>query len=781
MSSASDSDDAFVLPRGYDPDRRMTLDEELAREARAMARFLDFDGDKLPTWKATPSYDGVDTWSQASIGRLNSLRIPKTSRSPVPDLGLYSLGNPERLDPGFASMSTKFARGDGHIFLSNASGTGKTRLVAETLLQHWGLYLTCSAGSVLNTYGSTDLPKLLISLKPDLIGGPRLAEPIQLTTRASLSRAGAARLSSNRTLTRSAFESLVLARLLILKEFRALCAQRGVSDELARRKWTILQLRPLEVIDTDPFYNIFDAVQELDPAEIRQRLTAVLGDDRTQVSHVVVDQAHVSLTMFRHAFVARDDATKTYRHAPVLHEIVRCLADCLPASTLVISSSQEDTRLVSDALLASGAANKDIRHFYALRTLNSLAACTSYIRHFFADEVSDEDCRTAYAWTRGRFKFISLLVTYTLLFGAQNFVPSLHAMLFTFGSYEHPGAVSLHRHFDFKRDPVLPVRFSDLDDSPVRMDMRTAVMAFSLQRVQVPPMDGTATVSIGAALYEQSQDLRCTARVFEPLILLRLAHWVRTSAQGGLHGVIRHKLEDDAFDIQAASFLYGLPSAIWDALASDRDALDGWLDFPGLRPTWTRHSASIVLPRFRQRRRPFLPLQDPPTSLFRIVDTPADVLDWLDHADKPFLIPDEDFGAELLFMLHLHGGAQVLVLVHTRFSETKRARRDSRVVPTRPDELYKNSPDNHRKLMDMLAKLPPLPLGSRKRARGSDTTKERYAQLPLLRLLCFAQPWRVDEAYDPPVASLNFRRMLQLPPPEEIKLADVEKRILDSV
>lgn len=73
----------------------------------------------------------------------------------------------------------------------------------------------------------------------------------------------------------------------------------------------------------------------------------------------------------------------------------------------------------------------------------------------------------------------------------------------------------------------------------------------------------------------------------------------------------------------------------------------------------------------------------------------------------------------------------------------------------------------------MLAEFPPLPLGSRKRSRT-----ERHARFPVLRLLCFRQPWR-DEAYDPPVAMVDFARLLELQPPQELELSDVERCILD--
>ncbi|KZV97340.1 hypothetical protein EXIGLDRAFT_731045 [Exidia glandulosa HHB12029] len=289
--------------------------------------------------------------------------------------------------------------------------------------------------------------------------------------------------------------------------------------------------------------------------------------------------------------------------------------------------------------------------------------------------------------------------------------------------------------------------------------------------------DRVSIVSLNAAFFDNDSAIR----VLEPIVMLRLAHWLQTSKVAGIHGVIRRKLEDDTFSLTDAAFYHGLVALVWETLRSE--PLDRWLNFPGLRPSWTQHGAALILPRFRQRRQPFAAYNRNyrSGSLLGFANSSDDVFTWLNNASRPFLIPDEGFGAELLFMLDLQNGNQVLAIVHTHFSDWKRKRRDLRVVPVRPDELYKNSPENSQRLMGILSKLPPLPIGSRKRARASDTPKDRYARLPLLRLLWFAEPWRVREAYDPPVASVNFRHLLELPAPVEFRLGDLERTILESV
>lgn len=85
-------------------------------------------------------------------------------------------------------------------------------------------------------------------------------------------------------------------------------------------------------------------------------------------------------------------------------------------------------------------------------------------------------------------------------------------------------------------------------------------------------------------------------------------------------------------------------------------------------------------------------------------------------------------------------------------------------------------------LLETLARFPPLPVGhpSRKRLRGVDQTATRNARFPVLRLLCFRQPWRSHQAYNPPVASINFRSLLSLARPQEFVFSDLEQSILNS-
>ncbi|KZW01020.1 hypothetical protein EXIGLDRAFT_720066 [Exidia glandulosa HHB12029] len=736
-----------------------------------MATFLDTAQEHLfPTWDPQPEYEGLASWSAEDINRLRGLSIPENTRSATPDLGMYALGRLEILDPSFPDTLRDFVNDKGHIFLSDTSGSGKTRLVTEVLDRYGGLYFTCSAGTSLNTHGSVDLVTALADIRTQAVYGSGLFEDIDLSKR--MSRRAKTQLVHNQRHVRLIFERLILSRLLLFNEFCILSRARGFADEWARRVWVWLQLRPHATLQHDCFYSIYCAVERLGEDEVTRRLESALETCGSTISHVVIDEADIALNSFTNAF-----STSTYdipRHAPIFRELIKCLADHFPKQRLVVSSAQLDLPLMIDALADSRTTTKSVRHFGGLPTLASVGRCADYLGHFFPGAFSSEEYRLVYAWTRGRIRFLALLTTYILLYGAQNMMQCLDAMLAVLADRHPPGAkAQLAEHHDFRRESVVPLLdYKDMDWSDACVSLRKSVIDYALYGRTEPEATHCASlVSLNAAHFLDSG----AAVVSEPIILHRLARWVQSSTRASIFGLIRCKLEDNTFDLNEAAFVEGFAAVLWSAFnAFDVSAC---FDFPGLRPDWVHHRASLVLPCFRRRRRPFAPLTARPESLLSVAETSDDVFKWLNDASRPFLVPDEDFGAELLFMLDLHGDAQALVTVHTKFSEAKRTRRDLRAVPPRPHEFYKKSPEDNQRLMDILAKLPPLPIGSRKRTRGSDATKVRHARLPLLRLLCFTEPWRSHEAYDPPVASVNFGRLLQLPPPVEFNMSDVENRI----
>ncbi|KZV84287.1 hypothetical protein EXIGLDRAFT_727445 [Exidia glandulosa HHB12029] len=127
----------------------------------------------LPVWNPDPTL-----YTASDRQRLVDLHIPTvftTHDELYPDLNLYALGNLEVLDPEFTSRFDDFVSGDSHIALVNTSGSGKTRLLFETVHRRWGLYFNSSYEGVSNPLGSFDWTSSINRLKFKSRGPQRTA------------------------------------------------------------------------------------------------------------------------------------------------------------------------------------------------------------------------------------------------------------------------------------------------------------------------------------------------------------------------------------------------------------------------------------------------------------------------------------------------------------------------------------------------------------------------------------------------------------------------------
>lgn len=328
-------------------------------------------------------------------------------------MSLYALGSPEILDPTLPARADDLVSGDTHTcasfrefsgtissfccrFIANASGTGKTRLLSATLSRHWGLYFTFSLGTVLTTVGSSDLATAISSIKMQIVHGTGLHVPVAVGKR--LSKASSEQLTNNRRVARAILERLLLARLLLFKRFLTACERLRIPEEDARYRWLLMQMRPDLVMSSDPFQSVFLQIEHDSDASISTRLEAALKDCDQKISVIAVDEVHVGMAKFKTAFATGDHEA----HAPIFRELVTCLGDHFPKKRFAFSGHRLDLDLVTDALRYSDAENKSLRHVYDFGTVDSLQRCSDLVRHFFADGISEDDCRTIYTWLRGR-------------------------------------------------------------------------------------------------------------------------------------------------------------------------------------------------------------------------------------------------------------------------------------------------------------------------------------------------------------------------------------------
>ncbi|KZW01004.1 hypothetical protein EXIGLDRAFT_830417 [Exidia glandulosa HHB12029] len=745
-----------------------SLDQVVAIHTSKIAKFLQSEI-PLAIWAPETKFAGSTAWDIKSINRIIELGIPRMPDKGIPDMVLHALGRTDTLDATFSARLDDVLGGDEHIFIANAAGTGKTRLLAEVLLRVWGLYFTFSLGTVLNTYGSSDLVREVSSIGTQELFGSGLYTFLPASSR--MSRAALRKLAHNRVLARRLFQRLLLARLLVFNDFCVLCQQHNIPDRDARYRWLLLQFRPEEVVRADPLRDILVALQDESDEEVSGRIATLCQGTCAKLRFIAVDDMQVGMSRARFAFASKDHL----RNAPLVRELLLVVCDSLPQSRLLLSGRRLDLDMVEEALSASQAVVKNVRHVYDLGSVDSEAHCTAYLQHFFARAITAADCHNVYSWTRGRHGYLALLTSYLLVFGVRHLRRVLDSMIVRLTGHERP-ASSLQANWFF-HNVKLVMDDKDLEGSSATLDLRRATLDYALHgRQSTFTTHSRDLVGISAATFSSSSE----ACISEPIVMARLTQWLTTSTTASLHGVITRKLEDNTLVVDDAAFICGLAPALWDALSGGM-TLQDLFDFPGHKPIWASHAAAFALPQLTQRRNHFKLLDArPPEGLIRSATSPQDVLDWLHTGSHPFIIPDVDFGADLLFVMQIHSQGYILVCVHTKFMEPVRGRRDLRAVPRDPGTFYNNVPEAQERFLSALNKFPQLQLGSRKRARGAEDPLARYARFPTLSLLCFKEPWRANESYDPPVASVNFTRLLQLRRPVEVDIAAVASRIMGS-
>lgn len=270
----------------------------------------------------------------------------------------------------------------------NTSGSGKTRLVLETLYHHWGIYFTPTTDAFGNPYGSSDLHDALMFFDTSA----RLLPPIE----PHASEDWLDDLSLNQERMAKEIIPLVLARLMILDEFLSCSRASGLSDEDARVKWLWMQLRPKDCIGIDLFQYVSADVRAWSHSEMETLRQSLLEKHPDKLAFVAVDEAQM-LGKLNYPFFASTD----YQHyQPLLREILVYIVITLPSARLIVSGTKVDAFAVTDALEYSSI--KVVRPFCDLGGFDSLDRVTAYMRHYLGTSFDAAHCVLAHRWFHGR-------------------------------------------------------------------------------------------------------------------------------------------------------------------------------------------------------------------------------------------------------------------------------------------------------------------------------------------------------------------------------------------
>ncbi|KZW01018.1 hypothetical protein EXIGLDRAFT_830425 [Exidia glandulosa HHB12029] len=739
----------------------VTIDTILRDFMSRVSTFLHAPID-LPMWQPPKTWTPFRERDPEDIRRAGALSMPTIRpTSQTPDMLLCALGGMHILDPDYPSRLEDFLSGDQHIYLCNASGTGKTRLLFESLSQKWGIYLTCYHDHRSDPYGSGDLHQALSGLNWDSATRRLLCD---IPLRGPGSRHASVALDLNRRRAANVLRRVLLARLLVFDHFIAAVDQLGIPDDVARRKWFILQVRPDVTSGRDIFLDLWDLISNLSDLEVLDRISALRVTNRTKLAFVAVDEAQVALKMNPRAFVVYSHVR---RHAAALREIVFGLADEFPAARIIVSGTQLDMDVMRDAIAASRAIVKGVRHFYNLGAFRTERRVHDYISHFLGPSTADEVALLIYQWLRGRHRLLANLVTYTLMTGVARVINVLDTFIhqmtgFVRSDAARRGIMHIGRIFDHAW--LENFAFSHL--------LRQALLSFIRTSA---PSSFTAhagdLVSVGAALFCGPEP---HAKIFEPLIFLALSFWLQTSSRFSATAIVRRCMAGDDprnDEIHDAYVLEAVASCMQRLATLPDFRLKGHLRFSGPEPSWARERATLVLPRIRGERLEFDPLSTTRLSSPLVAHDSNDVHEWFRSASHAFLLPDSKFGASIICFFQLEESGTVFAACF-HLPSVRSSRRDKRFVPCDPAHFYRTLRSSAAWLQALLAQLPTLPLPSDRSSRHGLESPTRHARFSVLHILCFVDAFS-DEPHDPPISSLMLSEMALRTLPDEVQFDDV--------
>ncbi|KAK7030273.1 hypothetical protein VNI00_014290 [Paramarasmius palmivorus] len=258
---------------------------------------------------------------------IKSLQIPLTQVDPVPrlpDLAVHNLGS-FREDPVLLNRIQNIFRDTSNTFLVNVAGSGKSRLLYEGLCIRWGLFFSAHQAPHVKPLTICDLHCLVYDCNWEAV---KPLEEHDGWTRSLPQEGYTFALETNIKIAHRCFSQVLLARLLVLREFmRNVGSGRGLE-----KSWLEMQLHQP---DERPIESLLAALQRV-PVDDRiineaiayhlAEIFATLDIPAGERFYIVLDQAEAVTHQwywFSHHHAFRDQARdgETY---PILKEILRC-------------------------------------------------------------------------------------------------------------------------------------------------------------------------------------------------------------------------------------------------------------------------------------------------------------------------------------------------------------------------------------------------------------------------------------------------------------------------
>ncbi|KAJ7137643.1 hypothetical protein C8R46DRAFT_1014362 [Mycena filopes] len=698
-----------------------------------------------------------------------------------PDLLLHPLGS-FATDPALRAELDEIFLPDaeGHTFVVNTSGAGKTRLMFEGLCLHWGLYFAAVVDS--SSIGSFDVGNTIHHYVPETPGFVTNLSTASGPTQYVLS------LRHNRRIAEMRFCEVLLARLIIFRLFIEIIKDR--TDVVEPKKlWLLLQIRPRRAgfSGGDFFDRLVQELRNSPPLWVRKQVTEHMDAIRswchgpgygTAPFFLVLDEAQHAARNHFSAFRSQKEES-VYR--PILREIVHAWVISFFRALglwMVISGTGIDMDVIEKVLASAVFKPDDYRSRSNQAAFATKLAHETFIRQYIPHRILATPSGIALLermlyWLHGRHRFTTAFLSELL---AQRF-QSPHRLLNSFvkrytgitptdgeswveeSGGEWPEALQLNT-FDFSKLAQYPEM-----ETTIRNTVSNSRIRSGYSKHLTP--DERLFVEYGFARYVEH---RTDKVVFdEPLVLLA------AETELGRASWYSDRMDTNSPDVNGWEdyLAFSLP-----LLFATKPRLDQVFDFAGVSHTWSKRKVELVSlhqteSSLEPEISPVLPNKRPH---FSHGATPGnsthETVEWLEHRSTTFILfPPKGMGPDLMFVLRVVDGPEqgslLWVALQAKYSEvyprlsTEVLRKAIRSATPAKYWIQKNgkahAPKGHKGLpKQTLTSLERLP--RRLDHAGEQSVLRVIAAFPAPAALERAAPWTkgtLKDVGDHPLASLD--------------------------
>ncbi|EJD42064.1 hypothetical protein AURDEDRAFT_168854 [Auricularia subglabra TFB-10046 SS5] len=700
-----------------------------------------------------PLWDPPAVWDQVMIpgtglslrSHLRQLGLPVNPLHPeessTPDFLLYRLGLYRTVDGGTLSgRTTNLLSGQSHRVVMNTSGSGKSRLLFETLCLTWGLYLTFASDLVTNPYGSEDLARCL---DQDFLESVLNSDGAFLPTAWGLAGSSkvkfAAQLKHNQTVVEHVMQAVVLARLLVLRIFLVIAESIGLTKRDQRRAWLLLQLFP-RLTDAGELTGVVDFFLELTLICARLSQTALTEQLRVVAAAlpsekyprvVVLDEVQNISSKWWNAF---SDQSHT-QHRSLLRPVVIGLQKGMRVGRFMIAGTRLYYNDVLNALSSNVFKHKNFTEF---TDLGGFVDWSSEMRSFlghvltaaFVDSWPSDLTHNVRFWFTGRHRFLVFLLQQILMQGPNfNSIRNVIDNIVFSASGEHlpeyvAGYTPIAR---VQIKGLVPSAFLQGKERASIRRARQSVLQF-LTQMTVPRYDlkDTQLVDLGIGRFvvdKSEKTLRI--EINERLVLTALRAFFdspghRMGIRAAINDVLHNVSGSDT--VAGLGFEDAMVYLLWRRFSGDGAVLSDVFDFePDVRPLWADKRARLIAafhPGSREAK-DFV-LRGLTAVLARNCSKIEESLDWfVNQCGIPFLKPDNFFGPDIIFALQLYdpeaeeGAGQQTIYVCVQCKNWSKDRGGfsvrKAIFCASPEGFYRSNSAHKEIILKYLKRFTPLP------------------------------------------------------------------------